>query len=269
MASASINHPVGEQVFVLGHQKAGTSALASLLGAISGIEPVLDPFYTMERGRARELQKLFKHEKSIAEFTVEFPQYFAARLIKDPDLTFFYSELREANPSLQAVFVVRDPRDNIRSILNRLTLPGNLAELDERCQRILTGEKSTRAWRLMLDGKMPETPPGNYIERLAWRWQLAADTYLQHMSAMTLVRYEDFLINKVAVVADVARRAGLPPVHNIADRVDVQYQPRGDNSASWQEFFGARNLALIETVCGDVMRKFSYSPTVNSVKAAG
>jgi hypothetical protein len=40
---------------------------------------------------------------------------------------------------------------------------------------------------------------------------------------------------------------------------DRQYQPAGDHSTSLLGFFGERNLATIEALCGSRMGSFGYA----------
>jgi hypothetical protein len=78
---------------------------------------------------------------------------------------------------------------------------------------------------------------------------------------MILVRYEDFMKDKVGEIVGLARRLGLEPAYDIADRVDTQFQPRGRlRGIPWLDFFGADNLAQIETICADRMQQFGYLP---------
>ena len=49
-------------------------------------------------------------------------------------------------------------------------------------------------------------------------------------------------------------------MNDISDKVDRQYQRRGDRNVSWPDFFGPDNLARIERICGDRMQRFGYLP---------
>lgn len=169
--------------------------------------------------------------------------HFSTPIIKDPKLTFFYQDLVRCFPRAKFLFVIRDPRDNIRSFLNRRDIPGNLEQIPS--------DKSH--WV----GQLPPIAGENYIEQLANRWNLAADTYLAEPSRFTLVRYEDFSADKIGVIEQLARRMHMQIKGDISQSIDVQYQPPGDRSRKWAEFF-ADNLQLIESICGDRMRCFGY-----------
>ncbi len=146
-----------------------------------------------------------------------------------------------------------DPRDNIRSILNRLNLPGNLRKFNVRWSRI------DKNWKpIFYANYWGFKEYKHYIDFLAARWNLAADVYLRNSSKMVLVRYEDFCSDKVGVIEEIASKLGIEKKNDISDKVDVQYQPRGDRNISWLDFFGIENLLRIEKICKDNMKKFGY-----------
>ena len=102
-------------------------------------------------------------------------------------------------------------------------------------------------------------PGENYIEKIAFSWCLAADKYIQNLSKMKLIRYEDFMVDKTNSIAILARQVDLNPANDITDYLDIQYQPRGDHSISWIDFFGEKNLKSIEEICREYMNHFGYS----------
>lgn len=235
-------HPA--PIFILGHAKSGTTAIASLLAKISDQPLTIDPMFRIDP--QGNLQKqLFSQEIQFDEFVQDHKFYFSTPLNKDPKLTFFYDELCQCFPLAKFIFVIRDPRDNIRSFLNRREIPGNLDKLPEDKNKWIAN--------------LPPIPGKNYIEKLAKRWNLAADTYLNHQAKFTLIRYEDFLSDKVATTQTLAKKVGLIPSHDITDYVNLQYQPSGDRQVSWSEFFQRENLHLIETICNQRMNCFGYS----------
>ena len=58
----------------------------------------------------------------------------------------------------------------------------------------------------------------------------------------------------VTVMLDVRSN----PSHDVRARLDLQYQPAGDRSQSWNEYFGPTNLASIERLCAAPMRALGY-----------
>jgi len=248
-------HPA--PVFALGNQKAGTTAVAALLGAATGKSVTHDFIYLLEE---REQEGLMFGREPLSEFVARRRLYFSRDIIKDNSLTFFHRELKELFPAAGFFTIVRDPRDNIRSILNRLGLPGDAGELSDEHRKMLREHPLT--WRLMVDGEWPPVEGSSCIERMARRWVLAAQVYTDSAGEMELFRYEDFVADKAGRIAALAEKMGMQAVNDVSELVDVQYQPRGDRRATWAEFFGEKNLGLIEDVCGEVMEKFGYERSV-------
>lgn len=248
-------HPA--PLFVLGNQKSGTTAIAALLAECAGQEFVHDPLYL----RKTRLRDLMAGEPPVAEFARGAPELFKAGVIKDNDFTFLVPELEAAFPKARFVYIVRDPRDNIRSMLNRLQYSGALPDLpdDERddLRRRLPG------WYEILTGASFGAPGGHYIDVLAERWVRAARAYLEAAGPMTLVRYEEFDVAKRPTIEQLARTLGFAVVRDISASQDKQFQPLGDRSVTWPEFFGP-NLGRIDRICGPYLERFGYRPAVTS-----
>lgn len=237
-------------IFVLGNQKSGTTVIAALLGQRTGKSVALD--------LTREIKKpvydrVRSGEISFSKFVRMNRLDFSRDIVKEPSLSMFYPELAAHFPQARFVMVMRDPRDNIRSILNRLKIAGDLPRLEpELWARVKP------AWKLILDGRWLGLSGENYIEMLAARWNLIAETYLNHREKMVFIRYEDFLKNKAEEVERLATQLDLPRLCDIADKVDVQYQSRGNREVKWEDFFGEKNLRQIERVCQDRMKALDY-----------
>lgn len=240
-----------EPILILGNQKSGTSAIAALLAQMTNLSvsvdlPIANRSLMYKRVKAGEL--------SFDEFVKLNKLEFSKEIVKEPGLTVFYEELKAYFPKSKYIFVLRDPRDNIRSILDRLKIPGNLEQLQPEHT-----EKMFNSWPLVMDGRWLGIQGDNYIEMLAGRWNFLADIYSAHQDQMLLVRYEDFLKDKVGNIESVAKYLALKPVKNIADKVDVQYQPKGTNrNVKWGEFFSYENLNRIDHLCGERMKLFNY-----------
>jgi hypothetical protein len=242
-------HP--QPILIMGNPKSGTSAIVALLSEMTGTPATIDLRLemwspTIDRVKAGTLP--------FAQFVERNRLAFSRPLVKEPALTFFYDELATYFPESQFVMVIRDPRDNIRSLFNRRGIPGNLSALPrEKVAPLL------RAWHLMLDNSWLDIPGGTYVEAQAHRWNHAIDLYERHRARSILCRYETFREDKVGEIRRLARELDLAEKHTIDDRVDVQFQPSGDNRGSWSDFFGAHNLSRIETICGERMERFGYA----------
>jgi hypothetical protein len=132
-------------------------------------------------------------------------------------------------------------------------VPGHLSELGASDDYDIDP-----GFAMVLGANWPGIPVRtHYIERLAERWNTCADVYLRNRHRMILVRYEEFDAAKESSIERLARALGLSPRHDIARKVDVQYQPRGNRNVTWGEFYGA-NLARIERVCRSRMKRLGY-----------
>ena len=247
--SRFVSQPRRSPVIILGNQKSGTSAIASLLADFSGSSRTLDIPATWPPNFGR----LMRQEMSIAELVRKNALAFSKDVVKEPNLSFFATELRECFPDARFVFVLRDPRDNIRSILNRLGIRGDLAANPAT-------ESIPKQWREVFVPTLLQLPSScdHYTDVLAHRWARVVQGYLTYEGATLLIQYEDFLKDKCGAIADLASRLGLAQNADIRDKVDVRYQPSGDNSVTWEEFFGEGNLSAIEVICGHGMQRFGY-----------
>ena len=233
-----------DPLIVLGNQRSGTTAIAALLGRISGRPVMLD----VER-----IHRVHAGELTLAEFVRRNRYSFSRPILKEPCLTFLVDELEALFPGACYAMVLRDPRDNIRSILNRLGLKGDAETLDPA-----VFERIPRAWQFVVDGAWMGLKGDNHVAMLAQRWAAAAETYLTRAESMAPVRYEDFSQDKAGTIRALAHRLGLPLRRDITSWLDRPFQPPGEREASWEHFFGPRNLRRIETICAGGMEALGY-----------
>ena len=232
---------------MLGNQKSGTSAIASLLADFAGLSKTID----VQSLWGREGHAIMRGERSLQAAVEADPEPFTAELVKEPMLSFFADQALELFPQAKAVFVVRDPRDNIRSLLNSRKLPGELEQLTPRLLKSL-GKRVTVS---------PEVWGGageNYVGVLAHRWNLAADALLANRRRVRVARYEDFTADKLSFLGELAAELGLEQRADVSAKLEVQYQPRGNREVTWLDFFGPDNLARIERICGERMAALGY-----------
>jgi hypothetical protein len=236
-----------DPVLVFGNQKSGTSAVATLLGELCDLSMTIDD----PQIRPDAMREFALGRDDFRAFVQRHPKEFSAQLIKHPNLTFFVDRVLEVFPDAKVVFVVRDPRGNIRSILQRRKVRGDLEQIDAETMSQIGGPA-------MYDPELWGGEGENYIGHMALRWNFANDAYLRHAQRFVLCRYEDFCSDKLAHLNELASKLGLAAVNDVRSRLDVQFQPAGDHSISWQQFFGARNLERIETLCAHRMDKLGY-----------
>lgn len=236
-------------IFILGNQKSGTTAIAHLLSDFGGLSKTLDipPLWQFDAYKIMfgqiDFENFLRYQKI----------YFSTEIIKEPNLTFFADRLLKTFPKAKYLFIVRDPRDNIRSHLNRLNIPGNFDRLPEHFL------KTNMRKMLMSASTWGGCETENYVSALAYKWNKATDNYFLNRDRMILLKYEDFLVDKLGVIEKIAVQLSIPKRADIKDKIDIQYQPPGDHSVSLEEFFGTENLMQIEKICGFRMKEFNYN----------
>jgi hypothetical protein len=243
--------PISEApILVFGNAKAGTSAIAHLLADYGSLSKQIDvPPLWAPRG-----QTIMRGDVAFAEVVKRNRRYFSAELIKEPFMTFFAAQVLDFFPRSKAVFVVRDPRQNIRSMLNRRKIPGQLEELDPA---LLPQEPK---YQILVDANVWGGADENHVGVLAYRWNLAVDNYLRCRDRMVVARYEDFLEDKAGFIERLAAGLAIVGKRDVSHEVDVQFQPAGDRRVTPREFFGPANLARIERICAERMPLFGYGP---------
>lgn len=237
-------------IFILGNQKSGTTAIAALLSQCTGKSVTLD--IIRAKNWSISMKKIEKSVK-IDDFISRFKLEFSRDIIKEPGLTLYLPDLMKKFPHARFLFILRDPPSNIRSILNRHKIDGREISVEPYWNRL--GE----SWQRIFDGSWASIPVGNMIESLAHRWNHFAEIYLSNSENLLLVRYEDFKENKALYIERLAEKLGLEVKYDISDKVDIQYQPKGDHSSSVEVFFGADNLDAIKRICHKNMNKLGYN----------
>jgi hypothetical protein len=236
-----------QAVFIFGNQKSGTTAIAAILVAMTGLTATLD----IHTWTVVEQDKLHLKTMTFEEFVQKHLWEFSADIIKEPGLTFLYDDVKRLFPFAQKVFIVRDPRDNIRSILNRVNRPGHT-------DTVRNFHEIPEAWQRILDNRWMGLDHEHFIDSLSARWNRSVDVFLDHQAEIFLLRYEDFVLNKAESIESLANLLEIQQVKDISGIVNVQYQPKGNRDVSWVDFFGKENLMRIERICGERMARFQY-----------
>ncbi len=232
-------------IIILGHQKSGTSAISRLFAERSGKTLTLDTPLLWEP----HLGRLIKNRSEFKYWVTKHKRTFSKDIIKEPNLTYFYDEICHTYKSPKFIYVVRDPRSNIRSLLNRLKLKGNHSVNPDL-------SKVEDAWKPLFESSYEKDI--HYVKAISERWISFVDCYLQNKDNMHLIKYENFVQDKQKCIDELCELFDFPKVSDITELLDVQFQPRGDRNISYQEFFGDNNLEKIETTCSDLMIKLGY-----------
>lgn len=220
--------PNRNAIWIFGVQKSGTSAIAGLLAKRSNKSVTLDtptlwdPFYS----------QMLNAELDIITHIKSNPYPFSKTIIKEPVASLFVSELDTYFNMDKYVFIYRNPHDVIRSILNRLHLPGDRKDIDLN--------EINENWRVHFkDGT-------NYIKSLTELW---IKVYSQEEAIddqrCIFVKYEDFLKDKIEFIDDLCEKLNLSPKNNITEILDYNFQPRGRSNTNLNEFFGEDNYNYI------------------------
>lgn len=228
-----------EPLIILGNQKSGTTAIAALVAKAANRSVILDFFFR----EPRAIRKIVEGQLSLRDFIDANRAYFSKEIIKDPDLTFIYPQLREIYPNSKTVFILRDPVSNVKSILNRLGLPGTLEVLSDEKRAEL--DEIFPEWFDVMDGVRFGHQDKNPVIALLRRAILSHEICCRHRNDFVVVRYEDFMADKKGYIEKLCAELGIPVSRDISNYVDVQYQPKGKSSGDLVEFFGYENMQKI------------------------
>lgn len=238
-----------QPIIIFGNQKSGTSAIAALLGRCVHASVTIDIPDLWEP----TMSQLIRRQIRFADVVNRNRLAFSRAIIKEPNLTFIMDEVIEYFPSARYVMVVRDPRHNIRSILDRVKCPGDLPQLPlsllhaHRCD-----------WKNVVTGSTIDHAGANYIETLALRWNVAIGHYLRHAHRIQMVKYEEFNSAKKNSIELLAHKLEMPIKDDITVATNIPFQPRGNNTVASIDFFGENNLRRIETICEQYMLRLGY-----------
>lgn len=242
-----------DPVLVLGNQKTGSTAIARLLAAFGRLSITAD-IHLLQSSTVQ----LTNDPASVAAFIQQARYYFRRQVVKENALTLATDALLNVLPRARPVYVVRHPVHNIRSILDRLSLPGTPRPLDAL-------DLSEGGWQSIVDNRHLGVDAEDHITSLAQRWNHTTAIYLRHRDRLTLVRYEDFVADKLGTIRRLADRLGIEQRQDIHPLLDVPFQPRGAHrSMAPDAFFSADALALINRECAKGMEMLDYEPIVAS-----
>ena len=241
-------------VFFFGHQKSGTTAIAALFAELIGEPYHHDLFHS--RGWL-DNHEVLTGSLSVDDLVARAPKAFMRGVTKDPDFTFAMPQILEAYPSSPAIFIVREPKAMIASILGRLAIPGDAAGIDGYLDGLKPLERTL--WQNILDCERQGLPPGNHIAALSHRWRIATEMFLQCRDRCTLFRYEDFRADKTGSLETLANSIGREIRNDVSHRVDKQFQPRSKRPDDFRGFFGKTNFEMISSICDNRAEEFGYT----------
>lgn len=232
------------KIIILGHQKSGTTAIATLIAKRSSLSYTAD----IVRSHRNHIDWDYLHNKEIdfSSFSKKYKYEFSKSLLKEPELSFFYKDLKEQCSDRKFIFVLRHPVDNIKSILSRLKL-NSMSEL-----------KDSRIYRSELD-KFPMWKSilgdiDNPIPALCKRWNDLVTIYEDNKENIYLIKYENFHENKKKSIDELCCYAEVKPINDINDLLNVQYQKKGSRISN-TDFFRDEDILLMESL---LIKKSDY-----------
>ncbi len=241
------------KIFILGFQKSGTTAIAALLSILTKKTVMLDLKSAID---TPEWKLSFKYpafciSDKLFKYRTELNKY----ILKEPGFSIFYPELHNLYKSSKFVFVVRNPFDNIRSILNRLNIPGDLDTIDSNDYSFYN---KSLAWQINLDSSWLGYQEINYIDSLAFKWSYIVRLYIENKNNIILIRYEDFVKDKELSIRELANKLHLVQKKEITTHKDHQYQKKGIPVSNYNDFFG-NNFNYIMDHCYDLAKEIGYN----------
>ena len=252
-------HP--DPVFVLGTQKSGTSAIASLLAIAAELEASIDLRRDLDRPRAAEVAT---GRRAFGGFLRRNAVDFSRPIVKEPNLTFLLPEILGRWPQARIVFVDRDPVQTVRSVLDRLEIPGDLEGLEHL--DAATAASIPAGWRIVLDSRWCERhapggevgrPRRHYVEELARRSLLSrriAEACAHARPDRThVVSYEAFRQDKAGTIERLLGALGLPmrvERGEFSQHLDRPFQPPGRFATATPESFFGANLERLRQAAG-------------------
>jgi hypothetical protein len=237
---------------VIGNPKTGTSVISSLIAKKGNLTKTID----IPEMWYKQLE-LYKGNIDLEKFISENAHRFTKSLVKEPDLTFLYNKITNVFPESKIILIVRHPVDNIRSVLDRVNInPTNLPMDRKKIDKM----DIIVPWKWFVNGDVLRNNPSDEIPyTMAYNWVHTVNLYLNNQENIYLIRYEDFIKDKIQSINNYCRDLNIKKVNDISHLVDKQYQPKGENKdKNVRELFSAEVIENIENICSKEMEELDY-----------
>lgn len=233
-------------ILITAHPRSGTTAVASLLAECCGLRA-----FTQTGRWTQADREIVTGSKTIEEVIARNRYAFSCDIMSAADAGGFLPAMAAALPGMRIVFLVRDPRDMICSVIERIN--------NYDISSVEIGDPGYRYLQTDWLG-ISETDP---IKKLALRWNKWLET-AQSVAGAAYRRYEDFLKNKPAFIAQLAQELGLAPRYDIHADMDRQMSKHGKNlpvrgAGRWKQMLPAEHARAIEGICREGMVQFGYA----------
>lgn len=231
-------------IWIIGHGRSGTTAIATLVARYGGL--AIAP----EHGWAtRHCRDIHAGRMSLDAFFRRYKLAFSLPIVQTPGLTPILPMLKERYPRVRMIYIVRDPRDVVCSVITQ----SNQGDSEEF--------KITNPNFIVFDNRWLGIDESDPVRSVARCWCYLIDLAGRYPD-IRFYRYEDFTENKVAFIGALAADYGIAQRHDISDQLDVQFRDarkiRG--TGRWRRMLTPEAVASIESICSAHMRRFGYDP---------
>lgn len=237
-----LSRPNRKSILLFGLNKSGTTAALRLI-AKSSASSYFDDFPYFLGG----WEDVLAGKKSPDEYFFANKHAFSRDIIRFPIDQRSFELANDFFELSSFIVTVRNPIENIKSILSRLRIPGDRDSIEPEVIASFHPE-----WRAMFSRR------SNYIDSLIDCWVDAYQTerWVSDPNAV-LFRYEDFLADKNAYIKRKVEQLGLRAQNTISADVDRQFQPAGSKMPN--DIFFGKNLDRIADRTRLVACKFGYA----------
>lgn len=231
-------------IYVTGHPRSGTTAIAQLLGNFSGLR------VSQEMGWATKHVKDIQSRKMSLDALLRRYRYeFSRPIIQSPGLVTVLPQLRDRFPLARIAYIVRDPRDVVCSVI----AASNRNASDD----FVIHDPGF----ILFDNRWLGIDEPDPIRSLALRWCYCLSA-ARRVSGISYYRYEDFCEEKVPFIRSLANDLNLTQKCPLGDEIDTQYRGVGKISgpSRWMRMLPPEVVSAIEAICAEEMQRFGYKP---------
>jgi hypothetical protein len=271
----------GRIVWIFGTGRSGSTWLRSMLGELPGFRVWEEPlvgrlfgeFYEAEKERAGDRNFIMSEaargvwSSSIRRFVLDGARYAQPGIgsgdhlvIKEPNGSIGAPLLSEALPESRLIFLIRDPRDVVASVLDGARAGGWLYEW--------AGDS---AWKRQA---LADEKPDEFVEQRARVYLrnagAARRAFESHAGPKALVRYEDLVEDTAAVMEGLVSELSLPVGEKESGRAVAKHAwenvPLGGTgtgkfyrkgrAGSWREDLTPGQVRLVERATEPLLRDF-------------
>lgn len=239
----SLSTPHSHPIFVVGHPRSGTTAIAELLGRHTGLRTIAEVGWA-----TRHIHDIFNNKLTLRTFLQMYSYEFSYPIIQTPGMTVILHRLKESFPNSRIVYIVRDPRDVICSVIS-------LSNRTDSNDRAIHDPQF-----ILFQNQWLGITTDNPIASLAHRWNYCLNEGDRTPDVLFL-RYEDFCSNKHDFITQLAQLLSLVGKADISGETEKQFRGVGKirGAARWKQMLSPSDVSTVESICKQGMQKHGYS----------